>query len=81
MRVEALGMLGWFQAAFPERGGEREQPQAAAGSVWELGEQAVPEAGDARVGRQAGMQALSKMDGKNGARQALPAGNGCQVRS
>lgn len=66
MRAEALGMLGWFQAAFPERGGEREQPQAAAGSVWELWEQAVLEAGAARVGREAGMQGLSKMDGKNG---------------
>lgn len=81
MRAEALAMLGWFQAAFPERGGEREQPQAAAGSVWELGEQAMLEAGAARVGRQAGMQDRSKMDGKNGANQALPAGNGCQVRS
>lgn len=63
MRAGALGMLEWFQAAFPGRGGEREQPQAAAGSVWELGEQAMPEAGAARVGRQAGMQDLSRMDG------------------
>lgn len=62
MRAGALGVLEWFQAAFPGRGGEREQPQAAAGSVWELGEQAMPEAGAARVGRQAGMQDLSRMD-------------------
>lgn len=27
VRARALGMLGWFRAGFPERGGEREQPQ------------------------------------------------------
>lgn len=81
MRAGARGVPGWFQAAFPERGREREQPQAAAGSVWKLGKQAVLEAGAARVGRQAGMQDLSRMEGKNGDTRALPAGNGCQVRS
>lgn len=69
-----LGMLEWFQAAFPEMGGEKEQPQAAAGSVWELGEQAMLEAGAARVGRRAGMQDLSRMDGKEERNQPGSAG-------